>query len=130
MGWSVNGLGDFCVDGADHPHALVALTSPAVIAAAGGTHPGQLQASGDLVGLLTRAGFMVGVEEDGSISWLEFVGEPMGGEHRAAGSLDQRALLQALSPFIRAGGAVSFSAEDGSEWVHRFDGVAMTTVEQ
>ncbi|WP_217924858.1 hypothetical protein [Miltoncostaea oceani] len=126
----MNGQGYLGGDGADHPHSLVALTSPAVITADSATHPGQLQASGDLVGLLTRAGFMVGVEEDGSISWLEFVGEPMGGEHRAAGSLDQRALLQALSPFILAGGAVSSSAEDGSEWIHHFDGVAMTTVEQ
>lgn len=130
MGWSVNGAGPVEIVAARQREAFAAVLPLAMTPELSATRPHELATSGDLISFLTRAGFHVSVDGDGDIIGLEFTTEFCGGEHASAGSLDQTVLLDALAPFVEAGGEMDFANEAYDQWIHQFDGRQMVTVDR
>lgn len=128
MGWQVAGSGTLEIPLAQQAAAHAALRRLAADnQLLGATRPHELLAAPNLVAYLIRAGFLVSVEDD-AITGLDFCSEPLGREHLRAGSLDQAVLLEALAPFVRAGGSMDFAAEDETRWRHVFGGAGLETL--
>lgn len=128
MGWHVAGGGTIEIPAESQPQAHLALLALAASnERLGATRPHALLGAPNLVAYLIRAGFAVSVEGD-AITGLDFLPDPVGGDHRLAGSLDQTVLLDALAPYARPGGRMDFRGEADEAWAHLFDGHAMLTV--